>query len=140
LKLQILACFAFLTFLAGCTSFAVYLDVPGTSSADVAFYASAVKSVKKIESGEVIRLSSSAWRIKLKNSKGTVILPFVPSEMIISVKAENTEGVIRLESSEDTQGKTAYKAKAMTESAASWKVTIAQKDNASIEITIDTKK
>lgn len=132
--------FLALAALCGCTSFEVSLSLPDAQSADVAFYANAVESVKEVEAGAVVSRSSRALRIKLKGGKTSFYLPFEPAEMLVSVRAEGAQGMVHIQSSEDAQGATIYRATAMTDKAAGWKVDVIRRQASGIEIIITTRK
>jgi hypothetical protein len=106
-------------------------------TADVAFSANAVKSLEEMESGAVVKLTGGVWHLKLKDGKTSFTLPFEPGEMLVSVKINDTEGVIRITSIETVKGETVYESKSLNTAAAEWKVTVCPVDKTGLRITIN---
>jgi len=126
--------------LCGCTSFAVYLELPGVESANVALSANAVKSLDEMESGAVVKLTGGVWHLKLKEGKTSFSLPFEPGEMLVSVRLGDAEGVVRITSIETVKGEIVYESKALNTAAAKWEVTVCPDDKTGLRITINTSE
>ena len=127
--------------LCGCASFDVFLEMPGSGEASVMLYANTVQEVRELESGEAIKLPSGVWRVKLKEEKTMICLPFIPNELLLSVNAEGREGVFKIESDEDQKGNLSYKVKSVSGGTKSWAIDITDvKDQSGMVIKIDTGK
>jgi len=126
--------------LCGCTSFDVFIEVPNVEPVNVALYANAVAGVHKLESGEAIKLPSGVWRVRLKEGKTMIRLPFVPNELLLSVNAEGKEGVFRVISEENEQGSLTFKVKSVTGGTKSWAIDMDVKDQAAMTIKISMGK
>lgn len=141
MKIRYAAVIVMAGLLCGCASFDVFIELPDSGGmASVALYANAIQGMHKLESGEAIKLPGGIWRVKLKEDKTCIHLPFIPNELLLSVNAEGHEGVFHIDGDEDEQGKLRYRVKSLSGGTKSWAVSVTAKDSSGLVIKIEMGK